>query len=36
MNSAIIWQVGDYTLDLLTGLRTKETIEIARNIKLKD
>lgn len=36
MNSAIIWQVGDYTLDLLTGLSTEETIEIARNVKLKE
>lgn len=35
-NSAIIWQVGDYTLDLLTGLSTEETIEIARNVKLKE
>ena len=34
-NSAIIWQVGDYTLTLLTGLDTEETINIAKNITLK-
>lgn len=36
MNSAIIWQVGDYTLDLFTGLSQKEAIKVAKNVKLKD
>ena len=34
-SSAIIWQIGDYTLDLLTGLSTEETINIAKKITLK-
>ncbi len=35
-NSVIIWQVGDYTLDLFTGLSQKEAIKVAKNVKLKD
>lgn len=35
-NSVIIWQVGDYTLDLFTGLSQKEAIKVAKKVKLKD
>ena len=31
----LVWQVGDYTFDLLTSFSEKETLEVARNITLK-
>lgn len=34
-NGVVVWQVGDYTLDLFTGLSKKEVIEVARNVALK-
>lgn len=34
-NGVVIWQVGDYTLDLFTGLSKKEVIEVAKNVTLK-
>jgi hypothetical protein len=35
-NSAVIWEMGDYTLDLFTALSPEETIKIAENIRLKE
>ncbi|NBH61712.1 DUF4367 domain-containing protein [Anaerotruncus sp. 80] len=31
----LVWQVGDYTFDLLTSFSEKETLEVARSITLK-
>lgn len=31
----LVWQVGDYTFDLLTSFPEKETLKVARNITLK-
>lgn len=35
-DSVIIWQVGDYVLELSTGLGEKEVIKVAENIRLKE